>query len=172
VTLFVRPRRTAAVRTLLDAASIREKVLALAAQGASTGFFAGVFPESYFLGGWTSGDAFALDYFFGSPKHRQVYAVRGEIVEAGGQREVRLVCEARRPWIRAWLLVLLAVAAVLLVAFVHPRIAVAAGALIAVLFALHAYASLVHTPAFVRDCVARVVAARLEGRVFDRAVPE
>jgi hypothetical protein len=164
VTLFVRPRREAAVRTPLDAASIREKVRALAAQGAPTGFFAGIFPESYFLGGWSSGDAFALDYFFGSRKHRQVYAVRGEIVEAAGEREVRLVCEARRPWIRAWLLALLAVAAVLLVGFVHPRIAVAAGAMIAVLFALHAYVSLVYTPAVVRDRVARSVAAQIGGR--------
>jgi hypothetical protein len=168
VSLLARPRRSAVIRTELDPEGIRERLLALATQGAPQGFFAGHLPFAYFLGGHVTGAQFALDYYFGSRRlHIQKYTIRGEMRESPEGRYLHLVCQAGAPWIKPWMLVLLAAFTALAIGSGRFRatLAAAAIALVGLGVAGLALVNLVYTPTAVRNRVAHRIALAVRGEV-------
>jgi hypothetical protein len=161
--MFIRPCRSATIRTRLDAAEIRERLSSLAAEPPPEGGSA-FFAHGYVLGGSVGARDFHLDYKFNSAKNPQTYSVHGAVEETRDWRILRLKLTAHAPWFSKWELGGL----VLFLAFsLYTREIPPAGAASLALFvmALYAGANLFYIPDVVTNRVSSLVAAQVRGSV-------
>jgi len=160
--MFVRPCRSATIRTRLDAEAIRERMTFLAGEPAPEGFDR-FMSHGYWLNGWVGANAFDIDYLYNS-KHKPRFAVHGRVQETKDWRILRLKITAHAPWLSALELVFMVGFTAFLVATgeMPPR-----GALIvfAVVTGVYAFANLLIVPSIVRQRVSSMVATQVDGSV-------
>ena len=160
--MFVRPCRSATIRTRLDAEAIRERMTFLVEEPRPEGFDR-LMSGGYWLNGWVGPKAFDIDYLYNS-KHKPRYAVHGRVQETRDWRILRLKITAHAPWLSALELVLMVGLLAFMVATgeLPPR-----GALIvfAVLTVVYAFANLLFIPSVVRQRVSSMVATQVDGSV-------
>jgi hypothetical protein len=90
--VFVRPCRSATLRSRLDREEIRERLATLAADPPPDG--AGLFfAQGFFLGGTVK---------FNSAKNPQTYSVQGRLEESRDWRLLRLRLTAHARWVSPW----------------------------------------------------------------------
>ena len=162
--MFVRPCRSATIRTRLDEEAIREQLCAFVDQGSPDGMTR-FMAHGYFLGGSVGPREFHLDYKFNSVKNPQKYAVRGRIQDTKDWRVLRLKLTAHAPWL-AWYEL---AALVLFAAFyVHDGRVPPTGAILLVAFvmAIYAAANLLYIPDAVTARVSSMLAFELRGSVL------
>ena len=159
--MFVRPSRSATIRTRLDREEIHDRLAALAAHPPPDGTSA-LFAHGYILGGSVSPRDFHLDYKFNSAKNPQTYSVHGTLEETPDWRILRLKLTAHAPWVSKWevgaLVLFLGVS-------IYARDMRPGGALAAALLvmAIYAAANLFYVPDAVTQRVSSALAAHLKG---------
>lgn len=164
--VFVRPCRSATIRTRLDAESVQARLSVLVNDGAPEGatrFFA----NGFFLGGSVGPRDFHLDYRFNSAKNPQTYAIHGRVQETPDWRILRLKLTAHAPWVSRWE----ALAMALFTGFyvytgeMPPRGGVFAFAFV---MAIYAFANLFYIPDVVTSRVSGILASEVRGSVLQR----
>ena len=161
--MFVRPCRSATLRTRLDREEIRERLATLAADPPPDG--AGIFfAQGFFLGGTVGAQDFHLEYKFNSAKNPQTYSVHGRLEESRDWRLLRLKLTAHAPWVSPWELGALALFLGLSIYF--GRIAAGAAVTVALfLMAVYAAANLFYVPDVVTHRVSSLLASQVRGSV-------
>lgn len=169
--MFVRSRRSAAVRTRLDLETVRERLRRIAGGTPPPGGFV---EKGHFLGGTVGADDFHFDFRFASAKDPQTYTVHGRVQDHRDWRILRLKVVSKDPWMHPLVFVFPAGFLGLHLAYgVWPEEGplVAFGAVMAV----YALKNLFIVPDFVAGRVAGEIAARVNGSVQqggDWVVPE
>jgi hypothetical protein len=160
--MFVRPCRSATIRTRLDAKAIRERISFLAGEPPPEGVDR-FLSHGYWLNGWVGPTTFDIDYLYNS-KHKPRFAVHGRVQETKDWRILRLKITARAPWLSALELVLLVGFTAFMVATgeLPPRGAVASLALVT---GIYAFANLLFIPNAVRERVSSMLATQVDGSV-------
>lgn len=162
--IFVRPCRSATIRTRLDAEAIRERMSALASEPEPEGFDR-MTANGYFLGGFVGAKEFDIDYRFNSQKNPQTYAVHGKVQETKDWRIVRLKLTAHTAWLSGLEILGLVGFAAFYVATGElppkPAIAIVVG-----LTAIYAIANLLFIPSVVNGRVSAIVASQVNGSVL------
>jgi hypothetical protein len=161
--IFVRPCRSATIRTRLDAEAIRERLAFLASEAAPEGFDR-LMANGYFLGGYVGPKEFKVDYKFNSSKNPQTYAVHGRVQETKDWRILRLKLTAHSPWLSGIEMVFLA-AFVAFYVFTGEMPPGPAVAVFVVVTAIYAFANLMFIPDTVKQRVSSIVAAQVSGSV-------
>ena len=165
--MFIRARRSAAIRTRLDEDTVRERLEALAARPAPEGI------QGFLAGGrfenWNVGHReFRLDYHVNNPKNPQTYAVRGTMQDARDWRILRLKLSAHDPWMGP-------VEAFFLVAFIAFHVYVgelpAKGAVVVLILVMgvFAFANLLLGPDLITNRIASLIASEVNGSVQQRS---
>jgi hypothetical protein len=161
--MFVRPSRSATVRTRLGREEIHERLAALVAHPPPDGTSA-FFAHGYILGGSVSPRDFHLDYQFNSARNPQTYSVQGTVEDTPEWRILRLKLTAQDPWVSKW-----EVGALLLVLgfSIYGRDVPPGGAVAAalVVVALYVAANLFYVPDMATSRVASLVADQVQGSV-------
>ena len=162
--MFVRPCRSATIRTRLDAEAIRERMAILAGEPTPEGFDR-FMSHGYWLNGWVGPNTFDIDYLYNS-KHQPRFAVHGRVQETKDWRILRLKITAHAPWLSKLELAMLVGFAVFIVMSgeLPPRGAVA---FLAIVTGIYAFANLLFIPSVVRQRVSSMVAAQVDGSVQD-----
>ena len=161
--IFVRPCRSATVRTRLDAGGIQERLSVLVndrPQG-----LAWLRAHGTFVGGRVEAKEFTVDYKFNNFKNPQTYAIHGRLEETGEWRILRLRLTAHSPWMSRF--ELFGLAAVMFFVYIFGR-GNGGGALIGfflVLIGFYAFANLLYIPSSVNRRVAAMVARQIDGDV-------
>ena len=159
--MFVRARRSAAVRTRLDPETVRERLRGIAGGTPPPG---GLVEKGHFLGGTVVADEFHFDFRFASAKDPQTYTVHGRVQDHRDWRILRLKVVSKDPWMHPLFLVFPAgFLGLHLVYGLMPE----KGPLVAfaVVMAVYAFKNLFVVPDFVTGRVAGEIAARLNGSV-------
>jgi hypothetical protein len=158
--MFVRPCRSAAIRTRLDLETVRERLARIARGMASPDT---PVARGHVLGGTVGPDGFHLDFRF-QGDNPQNYSVHGRIQDAKDWRILRLKLTARDPWLGPVELAVLA-GFIALNVWAEELPARAAIAVIGVLMALYALVNLWYAPGLVTRRVSATLAAELDGSV-------
>ena len=162
--VFVRPCRSATIRTRLDAETIRERMSALASEPEPEGFDR-MMANGYFLGGFVGAREFDIDYRFNSRRNPQTYAVHGKVQDARDWRIVRLKLTAHTAWLSGLEILGLLGFTVFYVATGElppkPAIGIFLG-----LTAVYAIANLLFIPTVVKGRVSAIVASQVNGSVL------
>ena len=163
--IFVRPSRSATVRTRLDRGAIRERLSALVADPGPRGL-ARWRAHGFFVGGRVEAREFTADYTLANFKNPQTYAIHGALEEAEEWRIVRLRLTAHAPWASRVELGVLAALLLFLYMF-GPGEMSPAGAIGLFLFVtgIYAFANLLYIPSAVNRKVAAIVARQVDGTV-------
>ena len=98
--MFVKPTRSALVRTRLDAEAIREALADLVAAEQPEGM-KGFLAHGYFFDGSVDDHEFHASYHYNAQKNPQTYDVRGLVQKTPDWRIVRLTIRAQAPWMSA-----------------------------------------------------------------------
>jgi hypothetical protein len=161
--MFVKPTRSALVRTRLDADAIREALVELTSAQEPAGM-EGLIAHGYFLDGQLEDREFRFNYHYNAQKNPQTYGVRGLIQDSPEWRVIRLTIKAQAPWLSAVELGILAVALAVMAYgnYKGPGFVIAT---LAVVVAIYGFANLVYIPDKVRNRVADAVARRVRGAV-------
>ena len=161
--IFVRPCRSATIRTRLDVDAVRERLTAVATAPAPEGLDALLAKGTF--DAWTLGERdFRFDYTVNNPKNRQSYAVKGTIQDARDWRVLRLKLTAHDPWLGR-------IELGFLVAFILLYVALGemppGGAVMVLLFvmAVYAFANLMYIPDVVTGRIAGLLASEINGSV-------
>jgi len=162
--MFVRPCRSAAIRTRLDLETVRER-LARIAQGTAS-------PDTpitrgHVLSGTVGPDDFHLAFRFQSAKNPAKYSVRGRIQDETDWRIVRLKLTARDPGLGPVELAFLAGFVALHVWAEELPAKAGIGALMAVMV-FYALVNLLYVPDLVTSRVAGAIAAEINGSIQRR----
>lgn len=160
---FGHARREATIRTRLDPEAIRERLSALAGEGAPRGWALFRTP-GYFVGGTVGERDFTIDYRFMNRKNPQVYAVRGQVHDSGDWRVLHMTLTADRPWLH-WLEIVGIVAVGCFYVFAGGASLLTAIGVTLVLIAFMAIANLLIVPGSVSRRVSSMVAASVDGSV-------
>jgi len=169
--MFVRARRSAAVRTRLDVEAVRARLRRIAGGTPHPG---GVVEKGHFLGGTVGADEFHFDFRFASAKDPQAYTVHGRIQDHQEWRILRLKVVSKDPWMHPLFLVFPGAFLGLHLAYgLMPE----EGPLVAfgVVMAVYALKNLFFVPDFVTSRVAGEIAATVSGSIQrgrDWVVPE
>jgi hypothetical protein len=161
--VFVRPCRSATIRTRLDAETVHSRLSVLVNDGAPEGM-SRFFADGFFLGGSVGAKDFQLDYRFNSAKNPQTYSVYGRIQETPDWRIVRLKLTAHAPWLSRWEAFFMA----LYVGFHIYSRQMPAGAgmvIFAFVLAVYAGANLFYIPDVVTNRVSSILASEVRGSV-------
>lgn len=153
--VFVRPCRSATIRTRLDGKTVHERLSALAGTA------------GYFMGGSVGPRDFELTYHFNNHRNPQTYSVYGKVQETPDWRVLRLRLTAYSPWLSRWSLVGL----VLYLGFlVYTRDVPPGGAVVLFGFviAVLAFANLFYIPDVVTSRVSSILASEVRGSVLQR----
>ena len=159
--MFVRPCRSAAVRTRLDRETVRERLERIAGGTESPGGFAA---DGHFLSGAVGADEFHLEFRFASGKNAANYSVHGRIQDAKDWRILRLKLTAHDPWLSRVELAFLA-GFIGLHAWAEEVPAKGAIAVLVGLMAFYAVLNLLYVPAMVTSRVSGTIAAEINGSV-------
>ena len=164
--VFVRPCRSATIRTRLDGKTVHERLSALAGTAGPEGF-GRLMAHGYFTGGSVGPRDFELTYHFNSHRNPQTYSVYGKVQETPDWRVLRLRLTAYSPWLSRWSLVGL----VLYLGFlVYTREVPPGGAvlLFGFVIAVLAFANLFYIPDVVTSRVSSILASEVRGTVLQR----
>ena len=159
--MFVRSRRSAAVRTRLDVETVRDRLLRLTGGTPHPGGFV---EKGRFLGGRVEDDEFRFDFHMATAKDPQAYTVHGRIQDHREWRILRLKVVSKDPWMHPLFLVFP-------VGFLGLHLAYGLmpekGPMVAfgVVMAVYAFKNLFVVPDFVAGRVAGEIAAAVNGSV-------
>ena len=159
--MFVRPCRSAAVRTRLDLATVRERMARIAVGNETPG---SLVAQGHFLGGTVGADDFHLEFRFAGGKNPANYSVHGRIQDAKDWRVLRLKLTAHDPWLGRIELAFLA-GFVGLHVWAEEIPARGGIAVLLGLMAFYAVLNLLYVPALVTSRVSGTIAAELNGSV-------
>ena len=160
--VFVRPCRSATIRTRLDPETIRARLAGLADGTEDSGV---IVARGHFLGGGrVDAREFHFDFRLNSAKNAQNYAVHGRVQDTRDWRVLRLKLTAHDRWLAPIELAFLAGFIALHVVF-DAMPAGGAVAFLAALMAMYAFINLLWIPDKVTSRVADIVASTVNGSV-------
>ena len=161
--IFVRPCRSATIRTRLDAETVRERLSALAGEGSPEGWDR-FMSHGYFLNGRVDVKELHIDYHYNAHRNPQTYAVHGRVQDTRDWRVLRLKMTAHAPWL-SW--IEMSVLALVMGFYVVTGEAPPAPAIGVCIFvtAVYAFANLMFIPDRVRERVAAMLATQVSGSV-------
>ena len=165
--MFVRPCRSATIRTRLDLDAVRARLSGLAAQGTPPGSEVWVSRGFIRPGGSVDAHDFRLDFRLNSARNQQTYAVRGHLQDTNDWRVLRLTLTAHDPWLsRVELFFLVVFTGLYAVTGEMPP----GGAIAALLglMALYAFVNLLWVPDMVTGRVTGILATELNGSIQRR----
>lgn len=162
--MFVRPCRSATIRTRLDADGVRERLSTLEYEPA-TGV-GQLFVSGYLVGDAVGRDDFRFEYHVRGRDNPQDYVVRGTLSDARDWRILRLKVTARAPWITRWQLAF-GIPFVAFAVYAVKLSPVQATLFFALGVALHAVTNLFYIPAVVTNRVSSIVASTVSGSVLE-----
>jgi hypothetical protein len=162
--VFVRPTRSAMIRTRLDREEIDRRLSELAERHAPVGL-ARLLTGDYTTDGAVGSGGFTLTYVFNARRNRQPYTVHGSVNETPDWRLIRLKLTAQTPWMTAWSIAVLGAYLGYLVYADGLGVEPAVWILFFVLL-LFAMVNLLYVPAAVTRRVADLIAGQLSGSVL------
>jgi hypothetical protein len=162
--IFVRPCRSATIRTRLDAQAVHERLVILADEPAPEGWDR-MMAHGYFANGRLDDRELRIDYKFNSRRNPQVYAVHAKVQDTKDWRILRIRLTAHAPWLSGIEVLFLAGLLVFYVATgeAPPPAAIAT---FLVVTAVYAFANLMFIPDQVKARVASIVATQVNGSVL------
>lgn len=163
--MFVRPCRSATIRTRLDVDAVRSYLSVLAEEGSPEGVDR-LLAHGFFLAGAAVGERdFHFDYRFNSSKNPQTYAVRGTIRDERDWRILRLKLTAHDPWLGPLEAIFLAIFIAFYV-FTGEMPPKAAIGIFFGLTGLYAIANLLYIPAVVTARASALLASQVRGSIL------
>ena len=161
--IFVRPCRSATIRTRLDAEAVRDRLSTLAGEGSPEGWDR-FMSHGYFLNGRVDVKELHIDYHYNAHRNPQTYAVHGRVQDTKDWRILRLKMTAHSAWLSGIELVILAALLGFWVVTGEKPPAAAVGTLL-IVTAVYAFANLLFIPEQVKLRVASMLATQLSGSV-------
>ena len=161
--IFVRPCRSATIRTRLDAETVRDRLEALAGGGSPEGWDR-FMSHGYFLNGRVDAKELHIDYHYNAHRNPQTYAVHGRVQDTRDWRVLRLKMTAHKPWLNLLETAILLGVAVFYMATGEFPPGPALG-MVAIVTAIYAFANLMFIPNQVQLRVASMLATQVNGSV-------